>query len=172
VRRIVDAGVLLAAVALGFFLGRGTLSAPAPDRSLPARPAARSSLTNPIGQKLSLPGVDWQKNGRTLVFALQTGCRFCSESGPIYQRLAEQRKRFGDTRFVAVLPQTVEESKAFLDQLGVQVDTILQGSLANIGVRGTPTLLLVNSAGVVTEAWSGRLRPEAEQAVLARLTIR
>jgi hypothetical protein len=71
-----------------------------------------------------------------------------------------------------VLPQTVEESKAFLDQLGVQVDAILQGSLANIGVRGTPTLLLVNEAGVITEAWPGKLPPRDEEAVLARLTIR
>jgi len=169
-RRVVDAGILLAAVVLGFSLGRTTL--PDPGRTVPARSASRSALTDPIGQKLSLPGVDWDKNGRTLVFALQTGCRFCSESGPFYRRLAEQRPRFGETQFVAVLPQPVEESKEFLSQLGVHVDDVKQGSLSNIGVRGTPTLLLVNATGVVTEAWPGKLRPEAEEAVLSRLRIK
>ena len=170
--RLVDAGILLAAVVLGFFLGRATLPNPAPGRVGATNPISRPSPTNPIGQRLALPGVDWEKNRRTLVLALQTGCRFCSESGPFYERLAEQRARFGETRFIAVLPQTPDESRSFLSQLGVRVDDIMQGSLANIGVRGTPTLLLVNSGGIVTEAWPGKLGPQAEQAVLSRLTIR
>jgi len=48
---------------------------------------------------------------------------------------------------------------------------VVQGSLQGIGVNGTPTLLLVNSAGVVTEAWSRKLPPAAEEAILARLRI-
>ena len=35
-----------------------------------------------------------------------------------------------------------------------------------LGVKGTPTLLLVNNTGVVTDAWLGKLSAEMESAGL------
>jgi hypothetical protein len=170
--RLTDAGILLATLLIGFFLGRTSLSSAPPELSRPTARQVRPSLTDPIGKRLALPGVDWEKNQRTLVLALQSNCRFCADSAPFYQRLMEQRSRFGNTRLIAVLPQPVDESKAFLKSLGLSVDEIRQGTLQDVGVRGTPALLLVNSSGIVTEAWGGKLRPEAEEAVLARLQVR
>src|SRR4051794_5736116 len=57
-----------------------------------------------VGSKISLPGVDWDKNGKTLVLALQKGCHFCSESAPFYQRLAQASAVKG-IQLIAVLPQ-------------------------------------------------------------------
>ena len=59
--------------------------------------------------------------------------------------------------------------KSWLKDEGVRVDQVKQASLGDIGVRGTPTLLLVNSAGVVTNVWVGKLQPDQEQQVLAAL---
>lgn len=170
--RLLDAGIVIAAVLVGFLLGRI-----APDTTPAAREIAenrniRSAKTEPIGKTLSLPGVDWAGNRRTLVLALQSECHFCWESAPFYKRLEEKRAQFGNTKFLAVLPQTVDQSKVFLSQLGISVDDIKQGSLTEMGVRGTPTLLLVNSVGVVTEAWAGKLSPVNEGSVISRLTIR
>jgi hypothetical protein len=170
--RLLDAGVVIVALLIGFFLGRTTLGSPPPPGTATTSNETRLSVTEPIGKRLALPGIDWEKNQRTLVLALQTGCHFCSESSPFYQRIVKQRARFGSTQIVAVLPQTVDESREFLKKLGVTFDEIKQGSFGDIGVRGTPTLLLVNSAGIVTEAWRGKLPTEAENAVLARLQIR
>jgi len=170
--RLLDAGIVIVALLIGFFLGRTSLGSPPPTGTATTDDETRLSVTEPIGRKLTLPGIDWEKNERTLVLALQTGCHFCSESGPFYQRMLKQRARFGSTQVVAVFPQPVEESREFLKNLGVTVDEIRQGSFKDIGVRGTPTLLLVNSAGIVTEAWRGKLLPAAESAVLARLQIR
>lgn len=170
--RLLDAGVVIVALLIGFFLGRTSLGSPPPTGTPRSGNETRLSVTEPIGRRLSLPGVDWAKNQRTLVMALQTGCHFCSESSAFYQRMMQQRARYGGTQIVAVLPQPVDESREFLKSLGVNVDEIRQGSLKDIGVRGTPTLLLVNSTGIVTEAWSGKLPPDRENAVLARLQIR
>lgn len=113
--------------------------------------------------KISIPDVDWHENGQTLVLAVSSVCHFCTESGPFYQQLA---KAHGRTHLLAVLPQPVEEGKRYLETLGVAVDEIKQSSLNAIDVRGTPTLLLVNSDGVVTNSWIGKLQAEQEAEVL------
>jgi hypothetical protein len=70
---------------------------------------------------------------------------------------------------VAVLPQVVEEGRKYLETEGVHADDVKQATLGAIGVRGTPTLLLVDSAGKVTDIWQGKVQQDQEDAVLAVL---
>jgi hypothetical protein len=116
--------------------------------------------------KLSISGVDWAKNGQTLVLAISSTCHYCSESAPFYQRLARER---GDIRMLAVLPQPVEEGRRYLEKLGVEVDDVKQASLASMGVSGTPTLILVNKDGAVENSWVGKLPTVQETEVLGSL---
>jgi peroxiredoxin len=169
---LLKVAIMIAAMLVGYLLGRNSAATSVAGGAPPA-PAhtAMAPQTDLVGQPVSLPGVDWARNQRTLVFALQTGCHFCTDSGPFYRRLITERNRFGDTKLVAVLPQDVEASKEFLERLGVSVDIVAQSSLSRMGVLGTPTPLLVNSDGIVTEAWTGRLPPSAEDEVLARLRV-
>jgi len=95
--------------------------------------------------KARLPGVDWGKNGRTLVLAISTECHFCKESTPFYRKLQGQVGK--SLKTVAVLPQPVAEAQEYLKGEGVHVDQVEQASMAGVGIRGTPTMLLVNGAG-------------------------
>ncbi len=122
-----------------------------------------------VGARVAVPEVDWRGNGRTLVLVLQKGCRFCEESAPFYQRLAREVAGGPPVRLVAVLPQQVEESRQYLRDLGVPVEEVRQVHFKDLGVRGTPSLLLVNGEGVVTGSWFGRLPPDKEAEVLSRL---
>lgn len=70
---------------------------------------------------------------------------------------------------VAVLPQPFTEAQQYLSGAGVHVDEVKQATLGALGVRGTPTLLLVNDVGVVTDVWVGRLQPDQETQVLTAL---
>ena len=70
---------------------------------------------------------------------------------------------------MAVLPQPVPESEQYLSGEGVHVDQVKQATMSGLGVRGTPTMLLVNGAGVVTKIWVGKIQPEQEQQVLTAL---
>jgi hypothetical protein len=56
-----------------------------------------------------------------------------------------------------------------LEGAGVHVDQIKQVTMGDIGVRGAPTLFLVNGAGAVTKVWVGKLAPEQEEQVLTAL---
>jgi hypothetical protein len=121
------------------------------------------------GTKLEVSGVDWSQSGTTLVLALQKGCHFCTESAGFYQRLAQQASGQKGVRLVAVFPQSPEEGKSYLDSLKVPIGDIRQSSLPGLGVSGTPTLILVDSKGVVKQSWVGHLPPEGETEVLRLL---
>jgi hypothetical protein len=121
------------------------------------------------GEKIPLTEVDWSKNGRTLLLVLQKDCHFCTESAPFYQRLVKETSNRGDVRLVALLPQQIADGKQYLDQLGVSIADVRQVSPGQVKVHGTPTLILVNENGVVTDVWAGKLQSDAESQVLNKL---
>jgi hypothetical protein len=154
----IGAAVLLSTVLVKVYL------LPAPS---PRIPRIATAPAPGVDFKSRLPGVDWHKNGRTLVLAISTQCHFCKDSTPFYRKLQEQVGK--NLKTVAVLPQPVAEAEQYLNGEDVHVDQVKQASMGDIGVQGTPTMLLVNSAGVVTKTWVGKIQPEQEQEVLAAL---
>jgi len=114
-----------------------------------------------------LPGVDFRQNGRTLVLAISTACHFCKESEPFYRRLRDEVGK--GLKLVAVLPQPATEAEQYLKEQGIRVDQVQHVSLDDVGVRGTPTMLLVNEKGTVTRVWVGKIRDEEQAEVLSVL---
>lgn len=121
-----------------------------------------------VGERVSLQGVDWSKSGRSLILALSTGCHFCSESAGFYQQLVPSAVSDG-VQVIAVLPQSVADSRSYLEKLGVKVPEILQSPLDSVEASGTPTLLVIDRQGRIQKAWVGKLGPDQEQQVVASL---
>lgn len=122
-----------------------------------------------IGSKITLPGMDLTSSDRTLLLVLQEGCRYCTESGPFYQKLAQEAAdKGGQVKLVAVLPQDPDEGRRYLSGLGVAVADIAQASLDSLSVGGTPTLIMVNR-GAVSDVWVGKLDATEESQVLSKL---
>jgi len=160
---LANVAIIVVALLLGVVLLRSLfLSRP---RGQPQPP---TSTIQP-GTQLSLPGIDWKANGRTLVMGLSTQCHFCTESAQFYQRVAQERSKIPDLRLVAVFPQSVPEGEHYLKNLGVGVDGVKEVKLDSLGLRGTPTLILTNQQGGVIESWFGKLSPSQEQELLERL---
>ncbi len=113
--------------------------------------------------------MDWAKSNRTLLLVLQEGCHFCSESAPFYQRLARETAQLSGVHLVAVLPQDVAEGTKYLNSLGVPIQDVRQARLDAMRVAGTPTLILIDDKGVVTNSWVGKLSGEKEAEVLNQL---
>lgn len=57
--------------------------------------------------------ITWNQNGQTLILALSRNCRFCTESAPFYKQLSQSK---GNTHLVALLPQSVDEGREYLEQ--------------------------------------------------------
>lgn len=130
-------------------------------------PSAERPKT-PKGNIVRISGVDWSINGRTLVLALKSGCRFCTESAPFYKELLKKQAK-SPVHLVAVFPENDPAAQSYLDTLGISINIVRQVPLDELFISGTPTILLVDSNGQVTDAWIGRLDPRREQEVLSEL---
>ncbi len=154
--------VLCIVLVLGVFIQRHFSSS--------ADPEARNVLLQK-GTQISLPDVRWSDSPANLVMALAVGCHYCQESAGFYRNLiaANANNAF---RPIAVLPQQVSQSKEYLRAQGIGVTDVLQGSLSDLGVTGTPTLILVSGSGRVESAWVGKLSTQQEADVYRSLGIR
>lgn len=134
-----------------------------------ANPGEQARVQPAVGAKMNLPGIDWSRQPKTLVMALQKGCHFCSESAPFYKRLNESVRDKG-VKLLVVLPTVSEESAAYLDELGLSGVEVKEMPLKEIQVSGTPTLILLDGKGEVTRYWIGKLPSDKETEVLEQLT--
>lgn len=128
-----------------------------------------ASKNIPSGTKVNLPEINWSENGRTLLLVLQKGCKYCTESSSFYQRLVDETRNYNNLKLIAILPQTQQDSKAYLSQLGVNINEIRQSALSSLGVVGTPTLILVDNQGKVVNSWIGKLPESGEKSVIEAL---
>jgi hypothetical protein len=103
------------------------------------------------------------------MLVLQRDCQFCAASAPFYQRLTSATTG-QPIKLLAVLPHTRKESRAYLRRLKIPTTEIRRAALRDIGVAGTPTLILVDSEGSVVRSWVGKLTQEDEAEVLSALS--
>lgn len=108
------------------------------------------------GTKLSF-NHDWTRSNKTLLLVLSEACRFCDESAPFYRHLTNQFSDRQKLQFVAIFPQPLESASKHLSNLGVPIAEVRQVTPSSLGVTGTPTLILVDSAGKVIDSWVGKL---------------
>jgi hypothetical protein len=156
-----NVATIIVAVLLSFVLVREFV--------LPRPHPAPGAAGVAVGSNLqrALPGVSWSKNGETLVFALSTQCHFCTESAPFFQRIGKQIPL--TVSMLAVLPQSKPDAQRYLTKMGVPIKDVRQANLTSIGVSGTPTLLVVDDAGIVTHVWVGKPLRNQESEILSTL---
>jgi hypothetical protein len=164
IEAIVNIATTAVAVLLSLVLVK-TYLLPVSSPTKPPAPAAELKTGMSLEGKLA--GVDWGRNGRTLVLAISTICHFCKDSEPFYRRLNRETGRA--VKILAVVPQPATEAEQYLKAEGVGVDQVQQVRLSTIGVRGTPTIFLVDRKGVVTRIWTGKLQDKDEEQVLTLL---
>jgi len=170
-QRILDGATSLALLAVCvLILVQAVRSAntPPPSPPSPASDSARASARLSAGDRLDpVAGVDLTASPRTLVLAIQSSCHFCSESMAFYREIG--RRKSGAIRLVVVAPDDPAAAKSYVAANGFTPDAIVSSDLTAIGVSGTPTLLLVNPAGVIERVWMGKLSPAREKEVLAEV---
>ena len=132
------------------------------------RPKRGSAGPETIGRYLNIPDIAWHDSKHTIVLALSTHCHYCTASASFYKHLQAVAEGKG-VPIVAVLPQPSGEARAYLADLHISIDLVRQLPLSGMNVSATPTLMIVNSEGKVTDSWVGQLTPSLESEVLAKL---
>lgn len=156
--KIANIAVILGVAVFIFVVVRGEFA---------KRKAPDDSPRTLVGTSISLPGLQLDQTHNSLLVAISTTCHFCQDSLPFYKELAAKAQ--GKIDVIAVLPQTTAESEAFLQKAGVSATKVVSARLDSIGVRGTPTMLLVDTHGKVQEEWRGFQDEKGRQQVLARV---
>jgi uncharacterized membrane protein YeaQ/YmgE (transglycosylase-associated protein family) len=109
-------------------------------------------------KRVNLPGANWARSSHTIILGLSTGCRFCEASLPFYRALSEYANENQDRlQVIALFPQQAAESTAFLRGAGVAVSDVRQVELGAIGIHLTPTLVMTDQQGTITNLWLGQL---------------
>lgn len=156
---ITNFAIILAVIMLGyFFVQKYFLSK---NSQSPSTEIAK-------GTKISLSGIDWQANQKTVLLALQKDCQFCSESMSFYKVLVEKSKG-KDIKLVAVFPDSSEDGLQYLKENGVDIQEVRQAGKDEFNIKGTPTLILVNNKGEVENSWIGKLPSGKENEVMDNL---
>jgi hypothetical protein len=120
-----------------------------------------------------LEGVDFGAARQTLVMALRQDCRFCQDSLPFYQQLvaAAGGRAAGALQLTVVSTDPSSSLSEYLGANGVVVDHVVAVQRGSLKIPGTPQLLLVDSGGLVTRLWRGRLGPDQEREVFRELGL-
>jgi hypothetical protein len=140
IEMVANVAIIIAALLFSTVLVKSYLRPSDPQTISTSPPVAEKLMQK--GDIVNVPNVTWSQNGQTLLLALSTTCRFCTDSAAFYQRISREH---GDTRLIALVPQDASEGEQYLAKLGVKVDEVRQASLGELGITGTPTLVLIGS---------------------------
>lgn len=124
------------------------------------------------GKGLTLPREYKGGSAATAVLVLSKDCSFCAASAPFYRRLGAIRSSAPDDFGIAAYFPEREGPGAgaeYLAKNAVAVDAVQAVDLASVGVKVTPTLLLLDGSRKVVRAWSGVLSPDDQEKVISSL---
>jgi thioredoxin-related protein len=111
---------------------------------------------------ISLNGVDFSQSKKTLLLFFQRDCDICRGGVPVYRSLLGNFPVSTSVQFVFITPDAPDVAKSFLGEVGISSVTILEETPGMLGVRSTPTLILVDSDAAVRGFWVGQLSPQGE----------
>jgi rhodanese-related sulfurtransferase len=159
--RFLNIAILLVALVLSGLLVRKFFFNPTPSPNY--------QLTT--NAKLRINGINWADSDRTVLLALSKECKYCSKSAEFYRRLAEGIASQPRTRLLAVFSEKDLEAEGYLKQLELPIRELRYVSFSSLGIKNVPTLAILDSNGVVTDMWVGKLAPFAEKALLSKLSL-
>jgi thiol-disulfide isomerase/thioredoxin len=108
-----------------------------------------------VGQRLNGTNVDWAQHKNNLVFFLRKDCKYCRSIAPLYRQLIQDTANQKNIRLLAVLPDSKEEAKQYLQSVDLPIDDVLSSPLAVFQISWTPSVLLLDDQGIVKGAWIG-----------------
>jgi hypothetical protein len=114
---------------------------------------ARSGFAD--GQLLDGPEILAKRGNRFVFVGVQSSCQFCTASMDFYRRLAAAVEESG-LQLVVGSREPASVTKSYLEEHSVH----------GVPIPATPVLLMVDTSGVVSGSWLGRLSPAQEEEIL------
>jgi hypothetical protein len=127
------------------------------------RTAARPSEPYRVGDRV-VPTAELRFDKPTFVLATSSSCRYCTASMPFYARLIA-----AGGPVIAVTSEPLADNLKYLTSHGVSPIKVVSAAANGLRFRATPTLLLVDTGGIVQGVWFGKQNEQGEKDILGRL---
>lgn len=122
------------------------------------------------GTRVVLPNVQWDEGVRNIVLLASATCPACNDSITFYRSLGDYTRDVPELRFVIAAADDAETIANWAGTHGIRYDVLVElRDAVLLGFTLTPTLLLVDDDGVVTDVMLGRLSTEEESILWERL---
>jgi hypothetical protein len=134
----------------------------------PAHPMAERLLNKPF----TLPSGVAGGKATTLLLFVSKSCHFCSESMPFYERLATMERGSPELAIIGLVPSERETRADGLNYFGehnIALSAVEAVPFQKLPVPSTPTIVVLDASGVARAIWVGRLTPDRENEVIAKI---
>lgn len=130
------------------------------DARKPGEPRGTSGYR--VGDNLTtvLPSVRFESARKTVIVAVRSTCRYCTESMDFYKQIVQAADPLS---VVFVGTESQDEIRDYLEKHGVRAVQIVTVNAQAFKLAGTPTLLVANSSGVVVSVKEGRLKSSEDE---------
>ena len=137
-----------------------------------AVPHARIATDHPglhLGDRLDIAGVTWNDASRHVVLMISTTCPWCNKSAELYREISTDLSNQKTVHLVVLHTETRDLVEQWLRDKRIGPTEVARASKPNdIGLSTTPTALIVDSNGRVTDAVIGLMAARDESAFRAR----
>lgn len=130
--------------------------------------AARAISDRPamiVGERLTVSGAEVGRSASSLLIVTSPSCQFCVSSAAFHRRLVEASQKSAIPVWIVV--PTSGSARRFLSTFGLQNARTITWRDLSRRFLGVPSVVLVDSNGVIRRIWVGELRPQDESEVLA-----
>jgi rhodanese-related sulfurtransferase len=161
-RRSIDA-VLVLGVILTIWRAVGNDSGP-------TNPSTTPPVRVELGTRLTLPDVDWRLSTQHVILAIRSTCPACEASAGFYRELSERLRSSSSAPLIVVTRERRDVIQPWLNRHSIRARQVLASAdLSQVGIVITPTILLADNTGAVTDILVGGFSSELQEAFYARL---
>jgi rhodanese-related sulfurtransferase/thioredoxin-related protein len=118
--------------------------------------------------EVRLEGVDLSKSIQNIIVFVDRNCKYCDLDAPFYQRLAKASQTQAVNLIIA-FPHDLHDGKRYLAEKQIEPDEVVRLHFKQIGIQGTPTLMLLNREGGIIAKWTGELSAPVENYIVSIL---
>ncbi len=123
-----------------------------------------------VGKVMTLGHVDWSECPKHVVLLVWSSCAACEAQADFYRTLSRMIRANGTRRLIVVAIEPLPSALAWLKEKRIEPDMTLRvDTPSSIGLLLVPSLVTVDSQGIVTDLWATSLDVETQSAFLDRV---
>ncbi len=116
-----------------------------------------------IGMALKLKNENFSAHPVTVTLVVSSQCQYCIRSAPFHAKVASIARAAGIPVYVAT--PTAADAQSYIKRSGLTASLVNWDDL-NVSFRGTPTLVLADSQGIIRRMWLGMVNGDSESEIL------